>query len=332
MQGIFISYRRQDSQSAAGRLADHIKEHLPEVPVFRDVETIEPGVDFIEAINRALASCGVLLAVIGPNWLSLTDAAGRRRLDNPNDYTRLEIVTALKRDNVRVIPVLVEGAQMPEPDDLPEDLQALCRRNAIELTDKRWNFDVSQLIDALRKVLPLPPPSPRPQPQPLPPPAAWYRRLSKKQWGGIAVGVIVLSMLGEYEPAPQPDPSPPEPASVYAPPQNVAPTPIQPVANTPSNYAPARPTTLAGGWQDAEGGRYHIQEYGGGYRFEGNSPYGPVTGAGTIVNGVLTLIYTVNGVQYAAELVISADGNWLQGRYASAVTGESGMVALQRTQ
>lgn len=331
MQGIFISYRRQDSQSAAGRLADHIKENLAGVPVFRDVETIEPGVDFIEAINRALASCGVLLAVIGPNWLSLTDANGRRRLDNPNDYTRIEITTALKRNNVRVIPVLVEGAQMPESDDLPEDLQALCRRNAIELTDKRWSFDVSQLIDALRKALNLPPSSP--QPSPLPPPrAAWYRRLSKKQWGGIAAGIFVLSVLSEYESSPPPDASPPEPASDYRQNGAIPPAPIQPVVTSPPNNAAALPATLAGGWQDAEGGRYHLQEYGGGYRIEGNSPYGPVMGAGTVVNNVLTLIYTVNGVQYAAELVISADGNWLQGRYASAVTGERGMVALQRVQ
>ena len=91
MQGVFISYRRQDSQSAAGRLADDIKEIIVDVPVFRDVETIAAGVDFVEAINRALESCGVLLAVIGPRWLTAVDAAGQRRLDNPDDYTRLEL-------------------------------------------------------------------------------------------------------------------------------------------------------------------------------------------------------------------------------------------------
>lgn len=145
-------------------------------------------------------------------------------------------------------------------------------------------------------------------------------------------GVIVLSVLSEYETGPLPDASPPVPTSIYGPQRTVSPAPIQPVVTSPPNNSAALPATLASGEQDAEGGRYHIRGYGGAYRFEGNSPYGPVTGAGTVVNGVLTLIYTVNGVQYAAELVISADGNWLQERYASGVTGERGMVALQRTQ
>ena len=162
MQGIFISYRRQDSQSAAGRLADDIKENLAGVSVFRDVETIQPGMDFVDAINHALQSCGVLLAVIGPRWISAQDSAGRRRLDNPDDFTRLEIVTALQRSDVRVIPVLVEGAQMPEPGDLPEDLRALARRNALELTDNRWNFDVSRLVATVRQALGVPSPTPEP--------------------------------------------------------------------------------------------------------------------------------------------------------------------------
>lgn len=153
MRGVFISYRRQDSQSAAGRLADHLKDHLHGVRVFRDVETIEPGVDFVEAINRALQSSAIMLAVIGPRWMSITDAAGRRRLDDPHDYNRLEVSAALKRSDVRVIPVLVEGAQMPATEDLPDDLKALSRRNAIELTDKRWDYDVGKLVETLDKVL-----------------------------------------------------------------------------------------------------------------------------------------------------------------------------------
>ena len=116
MSGVFISYRRQDSQSAAGRLADHLKENL-RAPVFRDVETIEPGVDFVEAIEKALASCAVMLVVIGPRWISISDASGRRRVDDESDYTRLEVGTALKR-NVRVIPVLVEGAVMPGDNEV----------------------------------------------------------------------------------------------------------------------------------------------------------------------------------------------------------------------
>ncbi|TVO58778.1 toll/interleukin-1 receptor domain-containing protein [Denitromonas halophila] len=167
MKGIFVSYRRQDSQSAAGRLSDHLRDHLSGVPIFRDVETIEPGVDFVEAIERALASCGVLVAVIGPRWLTVSNDNGQRRLDDPDDYTRIEIATALKRDGVRVIPVLVEGAQMPGSDALPDDLASLARRNAMELTDRRWDYDVSQLVDTLRKVLDLAAPEPEPPPAPV---------------------------------------------------------------------------------------------------------------------------------------------------------------------
>ena len=282
MQGIFISYRRQDSQSAAGRLADHIKEHMPGVPLFRDVETIEPGVDFTEAIGRALQSCGVLLAVIGPHWTSVTDAAGKRRLDSAHDYTRLEIVTALQRSNVRVIPVLVEGAQMPEPADLPEDLQPLCRRNAIELTDKRWSFDVSQLIETLKKTLgvdPAPPkPQPRPAPQPEPVPALpWYRRMSRKQWWIVAAVVVLLGVIGQQEENGM-DTGQPPPAMLGFP---AAPTTSAMPGNESSGYQTQRTRPSVGGaWQDAEGGRYRFLDLGGGVKFEGLSPHGQVYGVG----------------------------------------------------
>ena len=157
MQGIFVSYRRQDSQSAAGRLSDHLRDHLDGVPIFRDVETIEPGVDFVDAIDRALRACGVVLAVIGPRWVDAANAQNQRRLDDPNDYTRLEIATALKRDGVRVIPVLVDGAEMPTTEQLPDDLQALARRNATELTDKRWRLVLAVAPDAAVPSPALPP-------------------------------------------------------------------------------------------------------------------------------------------------------------------------------
>lgn len=153
MTALFISYRRQDSQSAAGRLADDLKERLPETRIFRDVEAIAPGEDFVAAIDTALAECGVLIAVIGPRWLSVTGQDGQRRLDDPKDYTRLEIATALRRNGVRVIPVLVEGAVMPSAADLPDDLAALARRNAIDLTDKRWQYDLGLIENAVRTAL-----------------------------------------------------------------------------------------------------------------------------------------------------------------------------------
>ena len=103
MSGIFISYRRNDSQGSTGRLADALKARFSESEIFRDVDDIEDGVDFVETIDRALASCVALLAVIGPRWISIIDNKGRRRLDDPNDVTRTEIAAALKR-NVQPAP------------------------------------------------------------------------------------------------------------------------------------------------------------------------------------------------------------------------------------
>src|ERR687885_256723 len=152
MPGIFVSYRRQDSAGHVGWLTDHLRQRLPQAPVFRDLDGIHAGVDFVVAVQHAVASCEVLLAVIGQQWLSSVDAHGRRRLDDLNDFVRLEVATALQRDIV-VIPVLVQGAAMPPASALPADLAPLTRRNAIELSDARWEYDVERLVAELERVL-----------------------------------------------------------------------------------------------------------------------------------------------------------------------------------
>jgi hypothetical protein len=114
-----------------------------------DVAAIEPGRDFRKAIDESVAACSILLAVIGQEWLESKDNAGRRRLDNPNDFVRMELASALRRD-IPVVPVLVRGAKMPHPDQLPDDLKELAYRNALELTHVRWKSDVQVLIQALR--------------------------------------------------------------------------------------------------------------------------------------------------------------------------------------
>lgn len=147
--GIFISYRRDDAAGHAGRLADNLVERFGRNRIFRDIDNIEPGEDFVTKIENAVGSCDILLAVIGRTWLSPN---GSGRLDNPNDFVRLEIATALRRD-IRVIPVLVQRASMPKPEDLPDDLDSLTRRNAVELTDQRWPSDVEQLISVMERIL-----------------------------------------------------------------------------------------------------------------------------------------------------------------------------------
>lgn len=151
MANIFISYRHKDSKAYAGRIFDRLKERFGDDHVFMDIAGIVPGSDFVESIEKALGSCDALLAVIGKQWASISDTNGRRRLDDPQDFIRLELTTAL-REKIRVIPVLVDNAGMPTAEDLPEGLKNLARRQAIELTDKRWDFDTEQLIEVLSEL------------------------------------------------------------------------------------------------------------------------------------------------------------------------------------
>jgi hypothetical protein len=120
-----------------------------------DVAAVEPGRDFRKAIDQSVATCSVLLAIIGQEWLELKDATGRRRLDNPDDFVRIELASALRRD-IPVIPILVRGAKMPLPERLPIDLKELAYRNAVELSHARWKTDIQLLIQALRPYMDAP--------------------------------------------------------------------------------------------------------------------------------------------------------------------------------
>jgi hypothetical protein len=151
MAGVFISYRREDSPGHAGRVFDRVRARFG-AAVFMDVTAIDAGADFVDAIEQAVGTCDVLLAIIGPQWVGAADGAGGRRLEHPNDFIRLEIASALKR-NVRVVPVLVDGARLPTAGDLPDDLQPLLRRNAVELRDARWDADIEQLIASLERMV-----------------------------------------------------------------------------------------------------------------------------------------------------------------------------------
>ncbi len=147
-RAIFISYRRDDTEGEAGRLFDDLVRTFGEGSVFMDVAGINPGIDFRKAIDENVATCGVLLAMIGPGWTTITNGTGERRLDDVNDFVRLEVASALAR-NIAVIPVLVHEAKMPRPDQLPDNLKDLAYRNSVEITHTRWNSDVQLLTKAL---------------------------------------------------------------------------------------------------------------------------------------------------------------------------------------
>jgi hypothetical protein len=146
---IFISYRHDDTAAGhAGRLHADFVRHYGSDRVFMDVK-IPPGADFVETLKTTVGSCSVLLAVIGRNWLTLTDAAtGKRRLDNPKDWVRIEIATALAR-NIWVIPILAHEGKMPGAEALPNNLKPLARRNAYEIRASHWDDDIAKLIKSI---------------------------------------------------------------------------------------------------------------------------------------------------------------------------------------
>jgi beta-lactam-binding protein with PASTA domain len=149
---IFISYRRNEADYHASWLYQRLGGHFGVDRVFKDVDSIQLGEDFVEAINRAVGSCDVLLVLIGDRWLTAADDRGRRRLDDPDDLVRLEVEAALARD-VRVIPILVGRAPMPAAEELPASMAGLARRHALELSPTRLRSDLGKLLRALDKTL-----------------------------------------------------------------------------------------------------------------------------------------------------------------------------------
>lgn len=269
--GIFISYRRDESRHAAGRLADDLAEAFGAQAIFRDIEGIDPGVDFAQALDKALQSCVVMLVLIGPRWMQHADDQGRRRIEQPGDWIRQEVATALARQT-RVIPVLMEGAALPGESDLPQELRPLVRRQAFELADGRWRGDLQRLVDALARVPGLELRRPAPPAAAAPAPAA-SGKLKPMLWGaGAAVAALALlgiwldsggdDVIADFEP----------PAAA---PAMLAPSaPAQPPAATAASAgAGNRPAPAAGGggaastdlsglWRSASGEVYHFDHDG----------------------------------------------------------------------
>jgi hypothetical protein len=150
---IFISYRRSDSNDITGRIYDRLADHFGRSAVFRDIHSIPTGVDFRTHLKQGVGNCWVLVAVVGATWLGVEDTQGNRRLDNPDDWVRAEIETALER-NIPVIPLLVGGAQLPTVDALPGTLKELAYRKAAQARpDPDFHQDVTRLIRRLEEVL-----------------------------------------------------------------------------------------------------------------------------------------------------------------------------------
>jgi len=197
VRAIFISYRREDAEGQAGRLFADLVKHFGEQAVFMDVATIEPGRDFRKAIDEHVGSCGVLLSLIGKDWLDAKDAGGQRRLDDESDFVRLETSSALKRD-IPVVPVLVHGARMPKKEQLPADLQDLAYRNAIELTHARWDSDLTVLIKALSRYITPANAAVAEPARPAPPAAASSGGASNSKMLMVAGAVVLAIVVGAF--------------------------------------------------------------------------------------------------------------------------------------
>lgn len=150
---VFVSYRRDDAPDATDRLADTLRERFGSDRVFVDIDNVAPGDDFTRVVEEWVASCDALVVVIGREWLDARDRAGQRRIDDPDDFVRLEVEAGL-RCGVRLFPVLLHGAQMPSREELPDGLLALRRRNALQIDRKNWHYDVARLVAALEGITP----------------------------------------------------------------------------------------------------------------------------------------------------------------------------------
>jgi hypothetical protein len=221
---IFISYRREDSAGDAGRLADHLHTRFGAAQVFLDIDTIDPGTDFVQALHAALEQTAVVLVIIGPRWAALPGANGRRRLDDPEDFVRLEVETALRR-NIPVVPVLVQGAALPRIEDVPPSMAALTRRQVMSLDHAEFHDDAQRLCDRLARWI-------EGDRQP--------RQSALRRWWPAAAGVAVVAAIAvgwSLTRSAEPTVGPPPAAIAGAPTSSADPVTASAAGDTPSTQA-----------------------------------------------------------------------------------------------
>lgn len=150
---IFISYRRADNKPFVERIRDRLVTAYGENSIFRDIESIPPGANYVDVLNEATAECNVMLVMIGPQWVSMTDAQGRQRLTVPDDWTRIEVERGLANKDILVIPVLICDARMPGKNEIPETIGELAFRNAISIgNDPHFDGDVIRLMEGIDRI------------------------------------------------------------------------------------------------------------------------------------------------------------------------------------
>ena len=192
MAEIFISYRRDDSQAISDRIHEHLTRAFGDSAVFKDVDDIPIGADFRQTLQARVHECEVLLVIIGRQWLEITGDDGRRRLEDPDDFVRIEIESALNRDDVLVVPVLVNNATMPPADQLPEPLRPLAYRHSVAVrNDPDFKYDIQRLSDQLHKTLTAPKTAPTATDDRTPP----VNRSLLAAIAGVAVVILLIGFV-----------------------------------------------------------------------------------------------------------------------------------------
>lgn len=322
-KNVFISYRVSDTAGETGRLVDALKNQFEEDQIFMDIDKIEPGVDFTEVISRSLDSCEVMLAIIGPNWEG-RDAHGQSRIKKNDDWVRLELSTALKR-NIRVVPVLVDGANLPDVDELPEDLQGLTRRQSYEISNKRWRYDTDQLMGFLqhnigvvpkRKMSPPPPPEIRQG-------GGGGMSIWLKVGLGIFAFVGLLAVIGIIMGESEKETPKQEAQPLTGNTNNNH----QPVTTDEPAAATRAQADINGNWIDPEGSIIQIQQSGNRLNItvhNGNNNEQTGSGSGFIENGNVEMsLNMLNIAMVNLNLQLSTDGNHMTGSLTAVAGGKT---------
>lgn len=337
---IFISYRVQDTAGETGRLVDDLKQRFADEQIFMDIENLEPGADFVETIEKSLDTCDVILAVIGPRWLGNAEGDSSR-IKDPNDWVRLEVGTALKR-NIRVVPVLVDGAALPKPEQLPPDLQPLLRRQAIEISNKRWRYDTEQLINFLINSAGIQPMKNQPQAVAPAMPAPKKSRTWLYVGIGFALAIVVLLIIGSLMQQDQKTAGTntgteqnKQEQDISSSNTNTAVDQTSPQPNKNTN--PEDGTTSAnitGTWQEVDEGEtatFVLRQNGNniGVQVQMNGQI-ISTGTGQINNRDVVLNFLLLGMPTVLNATLANDGNTLNGSYTIQTNGTTQPVQLRR--
>ncbi len=318
MAEIFVSYRRGDSAGHTGRLVDSLERHFGLDAVFQDVQSIGAGRRWDDVIRDGVRACRVLIVVIGRDWLEAAQD-GSRRIDDPGDHLRCEITAGLGRD-IPVIPVLVDGAQMPRAEQLPDDLKPLVRWQAHELSDSRWDYDTGRLLRMIESAAGLTPVGSRPQPLPASRTGPGRRRAVIAAVTTVTIAAVIWFVW--------PTPS-------Y---EAVSPTPsIDDTASAPASKASdIAPAQFDGDWYDEEAAHWGI-------RVEQDNVEINHTAAGTgtaigyaqgkVSDRMISFDYVVmvpEEPRLKGQLVMSDDGTRLTGVLTDLVNGGNMRVVLHR--